>query len=103
MRKLSKNFKQKGFNFTQSKREGDIAIYKKIPLTGNHVSYEVILISRHNGYELAGHYIEPAETYPSSSQWGVKGWTFTNSKDAEAKFKSLQTVATEPKLQKSKK
>ena len=92
MRKLVKTFKQKGFNFTQVKREGDFAIYKKTPLMSEYTSYEVIIISRHNGYELGGQYIEPAETYPSSSQWGIKGWTFTNINHAEAKFLALKTA-----------
>lgn len=90
MRKLVKSFKQKGFNFTQIKRDGDFAIFKKIPVNGTHVSYEVVIVSRHNGYELGGQYIEPAETYPSSSQWGVKGWTCTSLKEAETKFINLK-------------
>jgi hypothetical protein len=91
MRKLAKNFKQKGFNFSQVKRDGDFAIFEKVPVNGTHTSYEVIIISRHNGYELGGQYIEPAETYPSSSQWGTKGWTHTTLKSAEAKLKALKS------------
>ena len=90
MRKISKTFKQKGFNFTQLKRDGDFAIFKKSLSNSNHTSYEVVIISRHNGYELGGQYIEPAETYPSSSQWGTKGWTCTSAKEAETKFTSLK-------------
>ena len=97
MRKLAKNFKQKGFNFTQTKRIEDFAIYKKVPVNGTHTSYEVIIVSRHNGYELGGQYIEPAETYPSSSQWGTKGWTFTCVKHAEAKLTTLKEAEMQKK------
>lgn len=97
MRKLVKTFKQKGFNFTQLKRDGDFAIYKKSPLKSEYTSYEVIIISRHNGYELGGQYIEPAETYPSSSQWGTKGWTFTCAKHAEVKFTTLKEADKQKK------
>lgn len=90
MRKLAKTFKQKGFNLSQIKRDGIFAIYTKTKTNSNFTSYEVIIISNHNGYEIGGAYIEPAETYPSSSQWGTKGWTYTNIKDAEAKFSALK-------------
>lgn len=92
MRKLSKNFRQKGFNFSQIKREDNKAIYKRSKPGSKHISYEVILISSHNGYELGGQYIEPAETYPSSSQWGVKGFTCTSLERAEVRFKKLKTT-----------
>jgi hypothetical protein len=97
MRKISKVFKQKGFNFTQIKRIEDFAIYKKIPVNGTHTSYEVIIVSRHNGYELGGQKIEPAETYPSSSQWGTKGWTYTTLKDAETAFTALKEADKQKK------
>ena len=60
-------------------------------------SYEVIIVSRHSGYELGGQYIEPAETYPSSSQWGTKGWTFTCVKHAEAKLTTLKEAEMQKK------
>lgn len=91
MKELDKTFKQKGFNFVQLKRDGNKALYQKtkktIP-TGKF--YEVVLISSHNGYELGGQYIEPAETYPSSSLWGTKGWSFNDIERAELFYKKLK-------------
>ena len=89
MRKLDKSFKHKGFNFSQIKRINNKALYKKTSIKGTSISYEVIIISSHNGYELAGTYIEPAETYPSTSQWGTKGWTCVSLEEAEAKFNTI--------------
>jgi len=88
MRKLPKTFKQKGFNLSQIKREGNKAIYKKT--RGKVISYEVIVVSSHNGYELGGQKIDPAETYPSTSQWGLKGWTCTTVECAEKRYSTLK-------------
>ena len=89
MKILNEKFKSCGFNFNQVKRDGDIAIYEKVPITHNGVSYEVIKISRHNGYKLGGNLVHPAETYPSNSLWGTHGWTCTSMENAEKKFKEL--------------
>lgn len=88
MRKLPKTFKQKGFTFNQIKRDGNKAIFKKTK--GTVTSYEVVSISSHKGYELGGQKIEPAETYPSTSQWGIKGFTCTSLERAESKYKTLK-------------
>ena len=89
MKLLNKEFKSCGFNFKQVQREGDVAIFEKASINCNGVSYEVIKISRHNGYKLGGNYVEPAETYPSNSLWGTAGWTCTSMDSAEKKFKEL--------------
>ena len=86
--------------FTQVKRVGDIAIYSrkhanKAWSKGHHEEgFEVVLIARHNGYEMGGVTFEPSETYPSTTQWGTKAWTFrfNDGKDlhrAEKKFNEL--------------
>lgn len=92
MKILEKEFRANKFNFRQVERVGDAAIYEKVAVGGKAVSIEVIRIKSHNGYELAGNYIAPAEVYPSSSQWGIYGWTFTNMEDAMKKFNSLKPV-----------
>jgi hypothetical protein len=90
MKILSKNIQNKGFIYKQIKREGDKAIYEQTKKGFKFKNYEVVKISRHNGYEIGGQYIAPAETYPGASQWGVNGWTFSDLKDAEKKFKTLK-------------
>jgi hypothetical protein len=80
----------------QLKREGDVAIYSRtVEKNGRFDGYEVVKIGRHNGYELGGNQIAPAETYPGSSAFGKTGFSFSSLTGAEAKFQEMvekQTV-----------
>jgi hypothetical protein len=93
---LEPTFTKNGFLFQQVQREGDIAIYHKVAQRGPlHVhtadaGFEVVVISRHNGYVLGGATIEPAETLPSSEQWGTKGWSYKFLHPAQLKFSELK-------------
>lgn len=74
----------------QLKREGDVAIYSRtVDKTGRDDGYEVVKIGRHNGYELGGNFIIPAETYPGASAFGKTGFSYSNLPAAELKFKEL--------------
>ncbi len=86
---LKEKFYSKGFNFTLVKREKNKAIYKKYASKKN-FCYEVIKISRHNGYTLQDVYVEPAETYPGDKQWGVSGFTYKSLEAAEKHFNLLK-------------
>lgn len=89
MKTLSKDIKKDGFNLKQIKRKGDKAIYIKTKSGTKLKNYEVIRIGRHNGYTIAGQYIAPSEIYPSTSEWGVKGWTYVELSAAERKFDKI--------------
>jgi len=92
MKKLEKKFKSRGYWHEQVARHGRLAIYKRYPVkseTKDH-HYEVIKIGKHNGYNLGGSYITPAETYPSSSMWGRCGWTCQDLEAAEDHLEELQ-------------
>lgn len=84
-----------GFRLTQLYRESDFAIFHKTGVANNihpkdfDAGFEVVVINRHNGYVLGGVQIEPAETYPCSSQWGSMGWTYTNLMEAEKRLGKL--------------
>jgi len=93
---LEDNFSSKGFNLSLVKREGDVAIYKKTlenSETDAH-DFEVIAIKRHNGYEIAGIKMPPAEMYPSNTQWGDWAYTCTNREDADKRFIQLTDKLT---------
>jgi len=93
---LEDNFNSKGFNLSLVKREGDVAIYKKTlenSETDAH-DFEVIAIKRHNGYEIAGIKMPPAEMYPSNTQWGDWAYTCTNREDADKRFIQLTDKLT---------
>lgn len=89
MKILPKKFSKKGFDYKQIKRDGMKAIYEQSKPDHESVSYEVIRIGQHDGYDLGGSHIDPAETYPGSSQWGVNGWTYRDLESAERKYKKL--------------
>lgn len=84
-KKLAESFTKWGERFDQIKREGDVAIFRRTNKTGKE-QFEVVVISRHNGYEVQGVKIEPSETYPSSSAWGTYGWTTNTRERAEELF-----------------
>lgn len=90
MKILEKQFKANKFNFKQITRVGDAAIYQKTAVDGKALSIEVIRIKSHNGYEIGGVQIPASEVYPSSSQWGLYGWTYNRMEDAEKKFNAIK-------------
>jgi hypothetical protein len=82
-------FKKKGFTYTQLKREGKKAIFQQTREGSTINNYEVVKLGRHNGYSMGGAFIEPSETYPGSSLWGIMGWTCTSIDDALKRYQSL--------------
>ncbi len=74
-----------GNDFLLIKRSGNIGLFKE----NKYNSYEVIIIQSHNGREIMGNVIPPAEFAPSDESWGSKGWTYTIEADALKKFNEL--------------
>ena len=84
-------FKKKGFVYTQLKREGKRAIFQQTRAGSAVNNYEVVKIGRHNGYVMGGMNIEPAETYPGSSLWGIAGWTCSSIDAAMIRYDALNS------------
>jgi hypothetical protein len=82
-------FKKKGFTYTQLKRDGKKAIFQQTRMGSSLNNYEVVKIGKHNGYVMGGVFIEPSETYPGSSLWGITAWTCTSIDDAETRYSQL--------------
>lgn len=96
MKTLPEKFTKKGFKFTLIKRENDVAIYKRsIAGSSKTTHYEVVIITSHNGIFIGKNFIEPGELYPSSSQWGDKGFTCVSIEDAEARFELVKKLKLE--------
>ena len=89
MNKIPKEFVKYGFNFKQIKRVGDVAIFEQSKPNWPNSYYEVVKIGRHSGYYLGGSKLEPAETYPGASVWGIQGWTHHTLQAAERNFKRV--------------
>jgi len=85
---LPGTYRQAGREFTITKRKGDIAFAECSDPSGG---FEVFRVHRHDGREISGKRIEPAEFIPSANQWGSHGWSFLPSERdrAEAKFDEL--------------
>jgi hypothetical protein len=86
---LDLQFSRDGFNYRRVVREGDVAIYEQRWPGSKNVCYQVVRIRRHNGKNIAGRWMEPSEIYPSSSEWGVHGFTLTDKGRAFAKLREL--------------
>jgi len=100
-RPLKAQASRDGFDYRLITREGDFAIYEQRWQDSENVCYEVIRIQRHEGYEIAGQFIEPAEIFPSSQRWGVDGWTVQTKDAAFEKFRQISAgrTGTTPNLE----
>ena len=88
---IPSEFKKKGFTYKQVKREGMKAIYEQTREGTELRNYEVVKLGRHNGYVMGGATIEPSETYPGSSLWGIMGWTCQSLEDANKRYNALNS------------
>jgi hypothetical protein len=89
---LRTRLRHDGFDCQQIAREGNAAVYEQTwsGCSEPSVCYEVIRIRRHEGFEIDGRFVEPAEVYPNSEAWGVDGFTLT---DKDAAFAKLHELA----------
>lgn len=77
---------QDGFRLELWERLGSVAIYKKSKLFTPIESWEVVKIGTRSEKQAFGRVFPASETYPSSEQWGDRGWTCTTKEDADKKF-----------------
>ena len=83
--KILETYSKNGYNFSQLKRVGNIAAFEGIR-EGGAKTFEVIHIQSHDGREIHGNIVAPAEYPPGNAQWGVKGWTYQTDDAAQDKF-----------------
>jgi hypothetical protein len=77
-----------GFDLRQVERVGRVAIYEKTKDT--YKGWEIILIRKRPGRQLPGGKHTPArEQYPSSAEWGIRGWTAMSLTNAKRQFNKL--------------
>ncbi len=96
MKTLPETFRKGGFNFTQLRRSGDVALFAKRKDDWLMDTYEVVIVQRHNGYRIGGKDVPPGEAMPSSATWGHLGLSYQNQDDAEAKFAALVNAEAKP-------
>jgi len=93
MKTLATEFKKHGFNFKQEYRNGEFAVFSKTK--GNVISYETIVIRRHNGYKIGEIDCPASEVYPNDKAWGNFGFTYRSKEDAMEKVNTLETISIE--------
>ena len=83
---LPRTLRHDGFDLRQVQRIGQVALYEKTK--DNYTAgWEIILIRKRPGRHLPGGKFLPArEQYPSSAEWGIRGWTATTPADAQKRF-----------------
>ena len=77
-------FTKRGFSHREIERRGDWRIYERKGHGKAH--FEVVKITSHNGYTVAGVHIPSSEVYPSSSTWGIYGFTIPTLQSALQKL-----------------
>lgn len=73
---------------TESGRERHVCIYKREKTGMFH--FEVVILAWVDSTTINGNETEARLALPASSQWGKMGWTFTQYRDAQAKYDSLR-------------
>lgn len=93
MKQLPLELRKNGFNYFQCHRNEYKAMYAQFD-GDKLVGHEVFYIKSHNGYELGGNYIEPAETYPHNEAFGVSAWSVKSEFRALKKYRNLQPITS---------
>jgi len=87
---LKKQFSKKGFEYEQMWRDDGFAIYRQSKKPINKFWYEAIKIRTSKGFKFEDSVCEPREIYPSSEQWGMFGFTYSNMEDANKRILKMK-------------
>ena len=90
-RSLPKEFWYNKFTHRRIALEGHAAIYEQTwnGCTNPSVCYEVIRVRRREGFKIGDRWVEPAEMYPNSEDWGADGFTLADKDAAFAKLREI--------------
>lgn len=93
MKPLPASFEFSGFKYRQVHREGSVAVYEQSK--GERIAFEVVQIREQRGgkHHVGGRDVifEDKERYPSSEEWGIYGFTYTDQDSALEKARNLHT------------
>ncbi len=88
MKTLATTFRKDGFDYEQVERHGNAAIYKQSKGPKN-VHFEVGRIRQNKERQQFGVTIPAAESWPSSEEWGIRAWTYTDLTHAQTRLATL--------------
>ena len=86
--KLPGQLRHEGSDLRLVKRVGRVALYEKTK--GEYTCWEIILVRKRSGRLLPnGKFLPARECYPSSADWGMRGWTAMSLTRAKKRFNKL--------------
>lgn len=89
---LAKEIKKKGMFYKEVWRKGDFAIYGMGSSKNSFLGYEAFEVLKHDGYEIAGNKIDPAETYPNDESFGVTSFYVNDLERAKLRIDQLKDM-----------
>lgn len=89
MKLLPDNWTRSGFQHLVIAREGMVVLVERRGIKHRKPHFEVAKIRVNQERLLHGRRIEQGEAYPSSQEWGSRGWTYYTLEEAKAKFAAL--------------
>ena len=84
---LPKEFEAEGWQFSQIKREKDVALYSKTK--DKFKTYELIIVQYYESYQIVDNFVPAKQSWPSDESFGTLAWAYTTLEDAEKRFLSL--------------
>jgi hypothetical protein len=90
MEPLTFPFTKDRFRHDLVQREGMICLIERTNLVTGSVHWEVIRLRQTTPYTFpSGRAVLAGERYPSPSEWGDHGWTYTAISDARHRYRNL--------------
>ena len=94
MKLIAAEFNKGGFTHKVIDRRGRVLLVERRHRDVAHPHWEVVRIRVSPEKVVFGVPRPECEVYPSSEDWGKRGWTYLTLEDARAKFDSLTTKPT---------
>lgn len=87
MKAIRELYTRQGFHHQLIRREGNVAVYKQEK--NNYKAFEVVVLRTMKKDNALTGQMTGDERLPSTSDWGVFGWTYRSEDDANRKFEEL--------------
>jgi hypothetical protein len=89
MIRLAFPFTRDRFTYRLLERSGAVCLVARENLETGSIHWEVGRLVAERATTIEGRFYEAHERYPSTEQWGKRGWTYTTLPDAVREYRSL--------------
>lgn len=96
MIKLADKFIKQGCFYEMIRRWGDLAIYAVSYDGKRAIGYDTVIVITVPAGNLFGKYYPEHERYPSSEEFGFRGWSFSTFKMAENQLNNILIMRAKP-------